>query len=95
MALNRNTKPASEAASKRALERRRALQEHIRGSILPDWCPRPDGCSGCTETSIQTCMSHKELARTLNTFNVRSLRGKTDGWEVTMVRNLFKDEVVS
>ena len=88
---SRDTTCATEVAAKNALTRRRWLQRYIREQILPDQCFNRD-CTVCNAVDVSKCTSYKELSRTLNTLKIKALRGKVGTGQVTMVKNLFKDD---
>lgn len=93
------TANATKARSLKTKQKRLDLQQLIRTTVLPEFCCLDEGCpvvpgqQGCSSSRVRDCMSYKGIAGTLNALKVKTLRGKVGSWDVTMVRNLFKDEI--
>lgn len=94
MKLGRDTKPATEAAARAKRKRRKEKQEEIRELCLPSLCKKLPKCDICDAPDIRKCASLKKLVDELNSYDYLTLRGKTKNWDVTMVKNLFKDDGV-
>lgn len=92
--LKRNTAPATKAAAEAKRQRKLDLQKRIAEKILPDFCKNQDeGCPGaieCGRDIFTECTSYNDLAGTLNTLKVPTLRGTTGNWKAQMVKNLFE-----
>lgn len=88
MKLNRDTKPATNTSAKNAKIRRTEVIEEVRKKVFVNFCT----CGRCKRGNYSKfCMNYKEIAGTLNALKVSSSRGRVGTWQVTMVKNLFKD----
>jgi hypothetical protein len=88
--LKRDTKPATKRAQKLAWQRREKLIEKVREEVFVDFCQ----CGQCADGDYSNlCISHTDLAGTLNTFKIPTSRGKVGTWQATSIKRLFQDYI--
>ena len=81
--------PAMKAASKKAAEKRQIKIDEIRRVIFCEFCT----CGRCANGNYsELCITLTDLAGTLNTLEIETLRGKTGSWQATTVKNLVSHQ---
>ena len=99
MKMKRDTAPAIQAAAKSKGEKREAKKWEIINLMCTDWCePEPDQECFCRESAppkgvlLLGCISMSFIVDHLNHKGIETLSGKTGKWQVTLLRNVFKEE---
>lgn len=84
--MTRSVTKAQKVASQKAEEDRQRKREEIRVQIFSDFCT----CGRCSAGDYSDrCISNKDLARTLTTLKILTVRG-SETWQTTTVTRLFK-----